>query len=108
MTKKLEITRWDTSETLESEQDIAGYLAEAFETNELAVIRKAMANVAKARNMTQIAAQMGISRRGLYKMFSDTGNPELATVQKFLDVIGVKMSIRPAVAAYLHRIGNRV
>ena len=99
MTKKLEIVKWDTSETLETESDIAGYLAEAFETNDLAVIRKAMENFAKSRNMTQIAAQMGISRRGLYKMFSETGNPELATVQKFLDVVGVKMSIRPAMAA---------
>ena len=51
MKTKVQITKWDTSETLETEQDVAGYLAEAFETNDLAVVRKAMENVAKARNM---------------------------------------------------------
>lgn len=99
MKTKLQITKWDTSETLETEQDVAGYLAEAFETNDLAVVRKAMENVAKARNMTQIANEMGISRRGLYKMFSDTGNPEFATVQKFLKAVGAKLSVRPATVA---------
>lgn len=99
MKEKLKITKWDTSETLETEKDIAEYLAAAFETSDIAVIRKAMENVAKARNMTQIANEMGISRRGLYIMFSDQGNPELATVQKFLDVVGAKLSVRPAAIA---------
>ena len=47
----------------------------------------------------QIANEMGISRRGLYKMFSDTGNPEFATVQKFLKAVGAKLSVRPATVA---------
>jgi len=99
MKTKVQITKWDTSETLETEQDVAGYLAEAFETNDLTVVRKAMENVAKARNMTQIANEMGISRRGLYKMFSDNGNPEFVTVQKFLKAVGAKLSVRPAAVA---------
>jgi len=99
MKEKIKLKKWDTSETLETEQDVAGYLAAAFETNDIVLIRKAMENVAKARNMTEIAKQMGISRRGLYKMFSDTGNPELVTVQKFLDVVGARLSVRPVMAA---------
>ena len=99
MKEKLKLKKWDTSETLETERDIAGYLAAAFETSDITVIRKAMENVAKARNMTDIAKQMGISRSGLYKMFSENGNPELATVQKFLDVVGARLSVQPAMVA---------
>jgi len=90
---KVTVTPWDTSETLHTEEDCAGYLAAAFEDGDPALIRVAMENVAKARNMTALAHDMGISRRGLYKMFSPDGNPEFSTVQKFLSAIGVKMTI---------------
>jgi probable addiction module antidote protein len=93
--KKIEVSRWDTAETLRTEQDISGYLAEAFQDGDPVVIRAAMNNVARARNMAEISDKMGISLRGLYKMLSENGNPEFSNVQKFLNAVGVKMSIVP-------------
>ena len=90
---KVKVTPWDTSETLETQDDISGYLAEAFEDGDPELIRIAMANVAKARNMTQLAADMGISRRGLYKVLSENSNPEFSTVQKFLNAVGAKLTV---------------
>ena len=90
---KVKITPWDTSETLVTDEDISGYLAAAFEDGDPALIRTAMANVAKARNMTQLANDMGITRRGLYKALSPDGNPEFWTVQKFLAAVGAKFTV---------------
>ena len=90
---KEKITPWDTSETLTSPGIIKGYLAAAFEDGDPELIRVAMANVAKARNMTQLASDMGISRRGLYQALSPDGNPAFLTVKKFVDAIGAKLTV---------------
>jgi len=90
---KTKVTPWDTSEKLTTPEIINSYLAAAFEDGDPVLIRNAMANVAKARNMTALANDMGISRRGLYKMFSPEGNPEFSTVQKFITAIGAKLTI---------------
>jgi probable addiction module antidote protein len=100
MSKKIKITKWDAAEYLHNENDYAGYLAAAFEDGDPAIIRSAMADVARARNMAAIASDMGISTRWLYKMLSEDGNPEFANVQKFLRAIGVRMSIVPAAPEY--------
>jgi probable addiction module antidote protein len=100
MKSKIKLTKWDTAETLETERDISGYLAEAFQDGDPAIVRAAMANVARSRNMAAIARDMGISTRGLYKMLSENGNPEFSSVQKFLHAIGVRMSIVPAALEY--------
>jgi probable addiction module antidote protein len=94
--RKEKITAWDTSETLKTPDEISGYLAAAFEDGDSELIRVAMSNVAKSRNMTQLAVDMGISRRGLYKMLAPNGNPEFLTIRNFLNAAGVQMSIIPA------------
>jgi len=90
---KVKVAPWDTSETLTSPEIINSYLAEAFEDGDPELIRIAMTNVVKARNMTQLAAEMGVSRSGLYKMLSPGGNPEFETIQKFLSAIGSKLTV---------------
>jgi probable addiction module antidote protein len=90
---KEKVTLWDTSETLTTPEEINGYLAAAFEDGDPELIRVAMANVAKARNMTQLASDMGVSRRGLYQALSPDGNPAFSTIQKFIDAIGAKLTV---------------
>jgi len=99
MKRKIVITRWDTAETLRDEKDYAGYLAEAFEDGDPAIIRAAMADVARARNMSALAREMGISVRGLYKALSEDGNPEFGTIQKFLNAVGVQITVVPKAEA---------
>ncbi|MCL1864204.1 MAG: putative addiction module antidote protein [Spirochaetes bacterium] len=85
--------KWDASEALDNEEVITEYLKLAFEDGNPEYIKSALANVAKSRNMTSIAKQMGISRQGLYNMLSENGNPEFKTIQSMLEVLGVKLSI---------------
>ena len=54
---KEQTTQWDTSEFLETEEDIAAYLAAAFEEGDPEAIKLAIGNVAKARGMKEIALQ---------------------------------------------------
>jgi probable addiction module antidote protein len=100
MKSKIKLTKWDVAETLTTESEISAYLAEAFSDGDPALIRKAMADVARARNMSAIARDMGVSPRSLYRMLSENGNPELVSVQKFLHAVGVRMSVVPAAQEY--------
>ena len=62
-----------------SGQAIADFMAGAFETNDPGFIAHALGIVARAKGMTQIASQTGLSREQLYRSFSAEGNPTLRT-----------------------------
>ena len=82
---------FDAAKDLDSDEAIAVYLDEAFATQDPAFITHAIGVAARARGMTQIAKDAGLSRESLYKALSDTGNPEFATVLRVLQALGVRM-----------------
>jgi len=43
--------------------------------------------------MTRIAKELGLTREGLYKSLSPSGNPSFKTVAKLFDILGLR--IRP-------------
>jgi len=71
------LKRWDSTEHLQTEEDIKLYLEACFEEagDDAAFIAKALGNVAKARSMTQLAKDTGLGRESLYKALSGEGNP---------------------------------
>jgi probable addiction module antidote protein len=87
---------FDAAEFLDNENVIAEYLSEVFANGTDAEIKRALADVARARNMTEIAKKMGVSRPSLYKSLSDDTRTEFGTVRNFLNAIGVQMTITPA------------
>ena len=94
MTKKAEtFTRYDTADYLESEEDIAAYLSACAEEDDPALFLAALGDVARARNITQLAAKTGLTRMGLYKALSGTGNPIFATVSKVARALGLKITV---------------
>lgn len=92
-------TRYDTADYLETEADIAAYLEAVMEEggDNPAYIARALGTVARARNMSALANEVGMSRVGLNKALSGEGNPTLATVMKVTKALGLKVSIQPAV-----------
>ncbi len=68
---------YDPAVALESEEGIAVFLADALETGDAAYIAKAMGVVARARGMTDISRETGLSREQLYRSFSEQGTPAL-------------------------------
>ncbi|MCI1649456.1 addiction module antidote protein [Bifidobacterium tibiigranuli] len=91
-----EFTKYDTSEYLETEEDIIEYLNAAAEYGDPALMQVALGNVAKARGMTQIAHDAGVGRESLYKSLSRDGNPSFQTIAKVVRAIGGRLSVQPA------------
>ncbi len=69
------LTNYDPTEDLASDEARASYMAEAFATNDASYIAHALGIVARAKGMTQVAGQTGLSREQLYRSFSENGNP---------------------------------
>jgi len=84
---------FDASEFLDSEEMIAEYLAAALEDPNPDVFLVAMADVAKARGISQIAKASGLGRESLYKALAPGAKVRYETVRKVLDSLGVKLTI---------------
>lgn len=89
-------SRYDTAEHLRSEEEIALYLEAVMEEGDAALIIAALGDVARARNMSQLARDTGMTREGLYKALSGEGNPSFATVMKVARALGLKLSFQLA------------
>ena len=89
--------RYDSSDYLKTEEDIAAYLEAVMEEggDDPAYVARALGVVARARNMTALAREVGMSRVGLSKALSGEGNPTLSTVMKVAKALGLKISIQP-------------
>ena len=90
---------YDPAEDLGSDEAIAVFMAEAFQTNDAAYIAHALGVVARAKGMAQIAAQTGLSREQLYRSFSGKGNPTLKTTLAVMNALGVQLTAKVPNAA---------
>jgi probable addiction module antidote protein len=88
-----EATTYDAAEFLETDEDIVAYLNTALEADDPALLSAALGDVARARGMTQLARETGITRDGLYKALSPTGNPSFATIQKVVKALGYRLDV---------------
>jgi probable addiction module antidote protein len=87
---------YDSAEYLDSEEEIAAYIDAVFEDGDPALLTHALGVIARARGMSQIARDTGLSRESLYRALRADGNPELATVVKVLKALGVRLSAVPS------------
>lgn len=88
-------TDFDPAEYLASPEAIAEFMSDALETGDAGYIAKAMGVVARARGMTELARETGLSREQLYRSFSENGNPTLKTMLAVMKALGVDMAVRP-------------
>ena len=88
--------KWDAAEFLDSEEKVFAYIEAAFEDGDPVVIKKALGDVARARGMTSIARDAGVTREALYKALSEDGDPRLSTLLGVMKALGVKLQITQA------------
>ncbi len=93
------LTNYDPAEDLGSDEAIAIFMAEAFQTIDAAYIAHALGVVARAKGMAQIAGQTGLSREQLYRSFSEKGNPTLKTTLAVMKALGVELTAKIPSAA---------
>ena len=93
--KTPQLKRWDSAEHLQSEEDALAYLEACLEEapDDPAFFAHALGVVARARGMSELARRTGLTREGLYKALSETGNPSLATVLKVLRALGLELRV---------------
>ncbi len=88
------LTTYDPAEALGSPEAIAIFMADALETGDAAYIAKALGVVARARGMSELARETGLSREQLYRSFSEQGNPTLKTMLAVMQALGVDMTAK--------------
>lgn len=84
---------FDAANYIESPEDAAHYLTAAAEGGDAAHFAGALGDVARARNMSKLARDTGLTREGLYKALSGDGNPSLDTAMRVLSSLGVRIAI---------------
>ncbi|MGT2455424.1 addiction module antidote protein [Cupriavidus basilensis] len=92
---KIEIARFDASDYLDNEEMISEYINAALEDGDPAVLLSAIADIAKARGMTKVAADAGLGRESLYKALTPGAKPRFDTVMKLMHALGVKLTTVP-------------
>jgi probable addiction module antidote protein len=93
------LTNYDAAEDLGTDEAIASFMAEAFQTSDASYISHALGVVARAKGMAQIASQTGLSREQLYRSFSAKGNPTLKTTLAVMNALGIKLTAKIPTAA---------
>ena len=89
---------YDVAEQLRTPEEMAAYLdawlVEA--PDDAAGIARALGDIARAKGMTQVARDAGLSRESLYKALGENGNPSFATILKVTRALGVQLHARAA------------
>lgn len=85
--------KFDIAELLETESDIQEFLNEAAHSDDASEFIHALGIAARAKGMSDVAKQAGVTRASLYKSLSDNGNPEFATVMKVTRALGLHLKV---------------
>src|SRR5690348_6473470 len=98
MKKKMMTTRYDVAEHLRTPEEMAAYLEACLEEakGDAAFIAKALGDIARAKGMSQVARDSGLSRESLYKALSGERSPDFDTVLKVLRALGIKLHAEAA------------
>ncbi len=88
---------WDPVDELKTEEDMALYLDACLvdDPGDGSLIRAALNDISRARGMSQLARDTGISREGLYRALGADGNPEFSTVLKVIKALGLRLHAEP-------------
>jgi probable addiction module antidote protein len=95
----MKVSKWDPAEFIDTKEDVIAHLTVALEENDTEFLLKTMGYIARSEGMAQIARELGVTREGLYKSLSPTGNPSFETVLKLLDILGFRLKVEQKVSA---------
>ena len=87
---------WDPVDHFDDSATVAAYLEAAFEDGDPALVAAAIGDVARARGMTRVAREAGVSRESLYRALSADGDPRLTTLLGVVKALGLQLKLVPA------------
>jgi len=94
---KTKTTKYDVAEHLRTPEEMAAYLEACLEESQGdgAFVAKALGDIARAKGMTQIARDTGLSRESLYKALSGDRMPGFDTILKVIQALGLELHAAP-------------
>lgn len=95
---KTKTSAYDVAEHLRTPEEMAAYLNAWLEEapDDASGIARALGDIARAKGMSHVAKETGLSRESLYRALSADGNPSFATVLKVAKALGVRLHAQPA------------
>jgi probable addiction module antidote protein len=90
---KVTVSEWDPAEIIETKEDVIAFLDGALQEHDPEFLLKTIGHIARSKGMVQLARELNLNRKGLYKAFSEKGNPSFLTVVKVLDNLGFRLNI---------------
>lgn len=87
------VTPFDVADYLKTGEDIRLFLKESVETGNTKDFIHALNTAARAKGMTEVAKQIGVTRASLYKSLADDGNPRFETIAKIVEALGCKLIV---------------
>ena len=90
---------FDMANYLTSEEDVSEYLRQVLEDGDPVELGAALGDIARARGMTQLARDTGLSRESLYKSLSGERAPNSDTLFKVIKALGFQLTLVPVVPA---------
>ena len=86
-------TRYDVAEHLRTPEEMAAYLEACIQeaNGDAAFIAKALGDIARAKGMSQVARDAGLSRESLYKALSGERSPGFDPILKVLAALGLTL-----------------
>lgn len=95
------LTPFEMADHLRSEEDILSYLQMLLEDGDSAEIAAALGHIARARGMSKLAEETGLSRESLYKGLSGDRIPSADTLLKVIRGLGFQLKITPGTSQTL-------
>ena len=94
---KTKTTRYDVAEHLRTPEEMAAYLEACLEEAEgdASFVAKALGDIARAKGMTQVARDAGLSRESLYKALSGERTPTFDTILRVVQALGIELHAAP-------------
>ena len=92
----IETIPFDAAPYFPDAESQARLISDALETGNAGYIAAAVGTIARARGMTQVAQEAGVSRQSLYKALSEDGDPQLSTLIGVLNALGLKLTAHAA------------
>ena len=95
---KTKTSAYDVAEHLRTPEEMAAYLDAWLDEapDDAAGIARALGDIARAKGMSQVAKDAGLSRESLYRALSAEGNPSFATILKVAKALGVRLHAQAA------------
>jgi probable addiction module antidote protein len=95
----MKTTKWDMAEVIDTKEDVITHLTVAIEENDTDFLFAVIGALARAKGMSALARELGVTREGLYKSLAPNSNPSFTTMTRLLNKLGFRLRVEQRASA---------